>query len=353
MRTRDFSGWHILLAIGALLALTAQNTVIPLWQQTQVGMAQWTQCNQFYALTQWAIPVLTAITGGVFLLSSDAWNLRTLWMRIVPITAIGCVCWWSACAVIYLQQHYPVEMDWQTFFHCLSLVLSEPSNIGYCQMLVSMFMLYPLLRRIAADRQVLGYCLIVLFLVNTLLPVLQYIPHVSITALFFNQLNWGFFRIWAFYLLLGAYLTKHLPSWPVRLAAYCAGIISTGLTVALTAWFTKTAPGYCSDYIGIASPLTAMQTTALLILASCVLRRFRLVALRRKLGGIWMCVPVATVVHSLTARFVPMYSGSVTPYILNHMLIDTLLTLLLTAALESLPGFRRLVGYHSAKGERS
>lgn len=351
MKTREFSGWHALLAIAALLALTVQNTILPLWQQMQVGMLQWTQLNQLYALTQCALPLLTALTGSIFLLAANTWNLRTLWTRIIPIAVLGCVFWWGACAVIYLQQYYPSEMDLQTFSQCLGMVLTEPGNIGYSQMLVSMFMLYPLLRRIVQKREVLGYCLLVLFLVNLLLPLLQHIPIVSVASLFFNQLNWGFFRTWAFYLLLGAYLTKYPPHWPVRLAVYCAGIISVGLSIALTSWLTKTTSGYCADYIGMHAPLTALQTAAIFLFASQMLRRTKLLRLRRSLSGLWMCVPVTAVIHSLTSRFLPAYSGFVLPCVMHHALTDSLLTMLLIAALNVLPGFRFLVGYHPTKGE--
>ena len=352
MKTQNFSGWHLLLTIAALLALTAHNALHPLWNQVQIGMIQWTQLNQLQAITQWSLPVFVSLVGVIFLSSSQTWNTHTLWRRIIPITALSCVFWWCASAVLYLQQYFPNEMDLPTFSHCLSMVLSAPSNIGYCQMLVSMFMLYPLLRRIAQDQHVLGYCLITLFILNLLLPLLRHILVISIVSLFFDQLNWGFFHTWAFYLFLGAYLTKSMPSWPLRLTIYCLGIISTALTIALTSWMTKGGPGYFADFTGLHSPLTACQTAAVFLFASQFFRRFRLTHAVRTFAGLWMSVPVAFVVYSFTSRFLPIYNGFVPAYVFPHMFIDTLLTLLLTAAMNALPGFRCLVGYYQAEGEQ-
>lgn len=351
MKTRDFTGWQLLLAIAALLALTMHHALQPLWAQLQIGMVQWTQANQLQALSQWALPVFVALTGSIFLTAPHTWSMKTLWRRVLPPTLLSCVFWWCACAVMYLQQHYPTEMDPQTFSHCLSMVLAEPANIGYCQMLVSMFLLYPLLRRIAAEKQVLQYCLLVLFLLNLLLPILRHIPVVSIVMRFFDQLNWGFFRTWAFYLLLGAYLARHPLPWPGRLAVYCLGMVSTALTIALTSWMTKSGPGFCADFTGMHSPLTACQAAAAIVLFSQFLGHVRMIRLTRTLSGLWMSVPISFVVHTFTSRFLPAYAGRILPYALSHMITDTLLTLLLTAALGALPGFRYLVGHYQAKGE--
>ena len=351
MKTRDFTGWQLLLAVAALLALTMHNSLQPLWSQFQIGMAQWTQANQLQAMTQWAVPAFAALTGSIFLAPSHEWKMKTLWRRILVPAVLSCIFWWCACAVMYLQQHYPAEMDPQTFFHCLGLVLTSPANISYCQMLVSMFLLYPLLRRIAAEKQVMSYCLLILFVLNLLLPLLRQVPHISVAMLFFDQLNWGFFRAWAFYLLLGAYLSKHALPWQGRLAIYCLGMISTALIIALTSWMTKDGMGYYAEFTGMHSPFTACQVAAVIVLSREMLGHVRISSLSRRLSGLWMSVPVAFVIHTFTSRFLPAFSGHVLPYAIVHMITDAALTLLLIAAFGLLPGFRCLVGDYQAKGE--
>lgn len=352
MKTQEHRIWHVLLAAAALLALTAQNASGPIFATLQLGMVQWTQASHVAALTQWALPVFTALAGSIFLASSRAWNLRTLWRQVIPSVALSCVFWWCAAAVIYLQKHHPQEMDVSTFMQCLGMVLSEPANIGYCQMLVSMFLLYPLLRQVALNRQVTGYCLAALFMVNVALPLLRLIPGGTTVTLFTNQLNWGYFRTWAFYLLLGVFLTEQPLSWPVRLAVYCAGIVSTGLMAALTSWQTTAATGFCQDYLGMHSPFTAAQAAAVFLLFRQLPARLKAPRLTRVLRGMWMCPPAAAVMYTLSSRFLPAYDGHLIRHTAVHMAADTLMTIGLVAALGALPGFRRLVGDYHAGGEK-
>lgn len=352
MRTEEHRIWHVLLSAAALLALTAQNASGVVWQSLQLGMVQWTQASRIAALTQWALPVLTALAGSIFLNAPGTWNLRTLWRRVVPAATLSCVFWWCAAAVIYSQKHYTYEIDISTFLQCLGMVLGEPDNIAFCQMLVSMFLLYPLLRLVAASRQVTGYCLAALFAVNLALPMLRLIPAVRTVTLFTSQLNWGYFRTWTFYLLLGAYLGQKEPSWPVRLVIYCAGIVSTGLMAALTSWQTTQATGYCADYIGLHSPFTAAQAAAVLVLFRHVLGQAKAPQLTRGLSGLWMCPPVAALACNLSARFLPAYDGHLLRHVLQHMAVDSLITLGLIAALTFLPGFRCLAGHYHAQGEK-
>lgn len=238
-----------------------------------------------------------------------------------------------------------------TYAHCLGLVLDLPFNIGYCQMLVSMFLLYPLLWRITTNSRITGYCLIVLFLISSALPMLKRVPYVSTVTLFTDQLNGGFFKIWAFYLMLGAYFSYAKPSWPIRLSIYCMGIVSTGLMVALTSWETKEAVGFCSDYLGISSPFTVCQTAAVFLAVSTLCGK-GIPGVLRRWKGLWMSVPIVGIVSFFSARFIPANPENFVAYVRSHVLADTFMTIMLTMGLGAIPGFRMLVGYFHLEGMR-
>lgn len=339
----------MVFALFAVAALSAQNATVELWADFRVGMEQWTQASHISALTQWALPAFAMLTGSLFLAPSRPYNTQTIWKNVIPSIAFSCVFWWGLAAVVCLQKHYPQEIDTATYVHCLGLALDMPFNIGYCQMLVSMFLLYPLLWRITTNTRTAGYCLIVLFLINSVLPMLKYVPYVSTVTLFTDQLNWGFFRIWAFYLMLGAYLSYARPSWSIRLSIYCMGIVSTGLMVALTSWGTKDAVGFCSTYLGMSSPFTVCQAAAAFLAVSTLCDAGMPGALGR-MKGLWMSAPIVGVVSFFSARFIPADSGNFARYVAGHVFADTFLTIMLTMGLGAIPGFRVLVGYFHLEG---
>lgn len=346
MRCEGYRPWHTVLAIIAVAALSAQNAVGELWSDFQVGMLQWTQANHIAALTQWALPLMVMLVGSIFLVSSRPYSVRMTWQKMIPVAVISCIFWWCSAAVVCLQKYYPQEMDVVTYIHCLGLALDTPFNISYCQMLVSMFFLYPLLWKIVANEKVTRYCLMVLFVINIVLPQLNHIPYLSTVTLFTDQLNWGFYRIWAFYLMLGAYLSRRKPSWPVCLAVYCMGIVSTGLMAALTSWKTESAIGFCNNYLGMSSPFTAFQAVAIFLSVSTFCN-VRMTSAIKKLEGLWMCVPMLGIISFFSARLIPTDSSHFLKYVASHMFVDTLLTITLAMVLEVIPGFRILVGnYH-------
>lgn len=349
MRSKEYRPWHMVFAFFAVAALSAQNVAGELWADFQVGMEQWTQASHISALTQWALPGFAMLVGSLFLAPSRPYNMRMIWKKVMPTIALSCIFWWCLAAVVCLQKYYPQEMDMATYIHCLGLALDMPFNIGYCQMLVSMFLLYPLLWRITANAKVTRYCLIVLFTINSAIPMLKYIPYVSTATLFTDQLNWGFFRIWAFYLMLGAYLSYTKPSWSIRLSICCIGIISTGLMAALTSWETKSTVGFCGDYIGMSSPFTVCQTVAVFLVVSKICDAGILGALER-LKGLWISVPIVGIVSFFSARFIPVDSGNFLGYVAGHVFADTFLTVMLTMGLGAIPGFRMLVGYYQLEG---
>lgn len=349
MQSERYRPWHTLLAIAAMTALGAHNAVMELWPGLQVGMIQWTQANRIAALVQWALPVMVMLAGSIFLAPVRPCSLRTLWRHMIPAATVSCVLWWCAAAVVCLQKNYPQELDLSTYMHCLSQVLDAPYNISYCQMLVSMFLLYPLLWRIVESDSTTRYCLAVLFVINLMFPLIRQSTYTANVTLFTDQLNWGFFSAWAFYLLLGAYLTRHSPAYGIRLAVYCLGIISTGLIPALTSWRTESTIGFCADYQGMLSPLTACQAAAIFLAAASLGRRGHFRRLPR-VKGLWMSVPIVGIAGCLSARFLPAYTGNASAYALSHMIADAALALLLTLAPGAVPGFRLLVGSYQREG---
>lgn len=162
MRSEGYRPWHMVFALFAVAALSAQNATVELWADFRVGMEQWTQASHISALTQWALPAFAMLAGSLFLAPSNPYNTRTIWKNVIPSITFSCVLWWSMAAVVCLQKHYPQEIDAATYVYCLGMALDMPFNIGYCQMLVSMFLLYPLLWRITTNTRTAGYCLIVL-----------------------------------------------------------------------------------------------------------------------------------------------------------------------------------------------
>lgn len=347
--TENRSVWVSSLTIAALVALTLSNAFGSVWSGLSVCSPAWSMCNLAAALTQWALPSLVAVVGYTFLTAKRKWRMSVLWKRVIPPCALSCLIWWLSSAAIWIQKNYPQDLDLLTFRECMAAVLEEPANICFCQMLVSFFILYPLLWRIAENRRLMLYTLILFFVMGLLEPFLSVLPYVSMVTMFTHQLNWGYFRAWTFYIFLSVYFAKYEPQWPVRLLLYCAGIIATGGMAALTSWKTNLAVGYVNEYIGFSSPLTGIQTAAVILLFRHCLASCRAPLLTELASGAWSLPPLLFCSSFFAERLI-FSASSDAIYSVLITAISTAIVLGLFCMMKKLPGFRCLVGIYSAQG---
>lgn len=342
--------WQGILSVIALLALSFKNSFESLWSETSIGMRTWSLCNVVSACTQWAMPAMVVLVGSVFLAAEKRLKVKYIWRHCIPSAIISCVIWWALSAVVWMKNNHPQDLDLITFRECMADVLEAPASIGFCQMLVTFFVLFPLLHTIAQNQKITQYGIILIFAMSMIESIFRYIPYLSAIALFTDQLNWGYYRAWTFYLLCGAWITKYELDWKISLFIYSAGIISTGALIALTSSATMISPGYANDYLGYRSPFTGIQTLAICLFIRRVFGEAHDTKLTRISKNIWHCAPILFIVSTFTERLMEFIEISSLKNILYSAMLNAIFTFCLILALGMLPGFRILVGDYSHKG---
>ena len=342
--------WHAVLSVIALLALSFGNSFESLWSGTSIGMRTWSLCNIVSACTQWAMPAMVALAGSIYLVTEKRLKAKYIWKLCIPSAIICCAIWWALSAIVWMKNNHPQDLDLITFRECLSEVLEAPASIGFCQMLVSFFILFPLLHTIAQNQKATQYGIILIFAMSLLESIFRYIPYLSAVALFTDQLNWGYYRAWTFYLLCGVWVTKYEPGWKISLLIYILGIVSTGALIAFTSSATVFAPGYANDYIGYRSPFTGIQTLSICLFVRRLFGESHFPNLTRITKNLWHCAPILFVVSIFTERLMEYIVTSNLENALYSALLNIIATFCIILAFGKLPGFRVLVGDYSHKG---
>ena len=342
--------WQGAASLSALLALSFGISFGSVWAGCSIGTRLWSICNVVLGLTQWAMPALVCVAGSLFLASKRQIKLSVLWRTYVPSALISCAVWWMASSAVSMYNNHPQELDLLTFRECMAETLEAPVFIGFCHMLVSFFILYPLLHRIIHDEKLTLYGMILIFAMSLLETTFRYIPYLSILSLFTDQLNWGFYRAWAFYLLFGAWIADHELRWETSLVIYVLGILATGAMIALTSATTKFSPGYANEYIGYTSPLTGIQTAAVVVFFNRQLKNRHAPVFAHATRNLWHCIPVLYVVSFFTDRLVSATNGSTIPTAVLSALANSAMGICIILAFGKLPGFKKLVGEYQHKG---
>ena len=136
--------WQGLASLAAAIALSFGISFGTIWSELSIGNNAWSLCNCVSGLTQWAMPTFVCIMGSIFLTSPNPIRLSTLWRRFIPSSFLSCIIWWLASSVVIMHNNHPQDLDFLTFRECMAEALEVPAYIGFCHMLVSFFILYPL-----------------------------------------------------------------------------------------------------------------------------------------------------------------------------------------------------------------
>lgn len=347
---KERKAWQGIVALLAIFALSIETSCSSFWSKLSIGTHLWNVCNALSALTQWALPAIVMLVGSIFLASSKRLGLRILWKSYIPFATISAVLWWLATAVVWMQNNHPQELDFLTFRECMSEVLDSPGNIGFCHMLVTFFILYPLLSRIAASRKLTIYGMVLFYAMGLIESVFKDIPYLSVLALFTDQLNWGYYRAWTFYLLCGVWITKYDHDWKLCLSIYSAGILATGAIVALTSVATGFSPGYANEYIGYSSPFTGLQTVAVFLFIKRLCSNRHAPIFARLTRNFWYCIPVLFVSSFFSDRLTAYFSGDSLLDVIATSMTNAIIAALVMILFGFLPGFRILVGDYSYRG---
>lgn len=256
---------YILIVI-SLMALATTNISTQIWDSFWITDPAWKASAIFTVAFSWGMPLLIAVTGGLLLDNDLTYSVKHTMSKMLPSAIFGCVFWWVVCTLIYMKNNCPNELDADTFFDSMAIVLDEPYNIKYLQTVVMLFAFFPLLKKIVDNVKLVFYALIVSFCISSLFPALENIPYVRYVTLFTNQINWNFFTAFGTYLFLEVWLSSKTFEWYYRTVIYCLGIFSTVAKYALTVFYSSGEIGFDHRFVDVNSPFTLFQVAAIIIL---------------------------------------------------------------------------------------
>lgn len=225
------------------------------------------------ALAAPALPLMISGIGGRFLDNSLDLSLRTIICNYLPKAALSALCWWIAIALLFMRMEYPTELDVDTFFDCLSVVLENPYCVRFYQLCFVMVLFYPLLKKAANSAKAMQYTLLVSFGLCVVNPLLEMVPYVRYITLFTNQINWHFFSAYTFYLFLGMYLRKREIPGYWRAVIYCAGVLSAIAMYMFTVVADANLKGFTDEWMSDASVFVAVQTFSILVFVKAIVAR--------------------------------------------------------------------------------
>lgn len=154
--------WYLdLLRILATFAVVVLHVSAQGWYDTDVRSFAWQSLNFWNALSRWGVPVFVMISGALFL-DRDI-PVKKLLSKYVLRMATAYVFWSAVYAGDSVCRGLPLKDGLYRF-------ITGKYHMWFIVMIAGMYLLLPLLRRIAADPYLLRYFLVLASVFSVLIP---------------------------------------------------------------------------------------------------------------------------------------------------------------------------------------
>ena len=216
------------------------------------------------SLVRWCVPVFVMISGALFLRPERNVTYREILRLRVPRLLVAYIFW----TVVFVMYGF-----FMTGFYGFSVkhlirrsILGSHFHLWFLPMLMGVYLLIPILRKIAQDRKLLRYALVI-WMVYIFVGFFQFSEAFKLMKHFYSLFTMNTIVGFAGYFLLGYYLSTHSFSRRQRIWIYLFGICGALVTVFGT-YFISTSTGEANGryFSNLSVQVMAMGTTLFVLI---------------------------------------------------------------------------------------
>lgn len=266
------------LRILAIFAVVVLHTAAQKWYVTPIETAEWKIFNLFDSMVRWCVPVLVMISGALFLDPDKAIDTKKLFSKSILRMAAAYVCWSLVYASDRLLRGASLE-------YAITVFVKGESHLWYMFMIIGLYMVVPILRKITESRSIERYFLVIGFFFTFLLPrVLDFLATCPFSSGFFliqpfkdvmTKTDFHLTLGYVYYFVLGHYLAGLDIRRGVRCSLYCLCIAAFAAIFFLTDWHSALIGKASSKYYGNFTLLVFICSVAAFVFGKYVLSSFK------------------------------------------------------------------------------
>ena len=150
-------------------AVVLMHTAAQDWSGAACTSGEWRTMAAYDALVRWPVPVFVMISGALFLNPKRKVTVYHLWSKKIPRILTAFLFW----SVIYALYNYLTRSNWSlhTF---LMAILTGYYHMWFLFMIIGLYLVTPLMRKIAEDRRMLNYFLVLSMIFGFLIPTIRH-----------------------------------------------------------------------------------------------------------------------------------------------------------------------------------
>lgn len=226
--------------------------------------ADWHVSNVYRSIVCWCVPAFVMISGSLFLSQERSVNIRHLYGHNILRIVIAYFFW----AIVYI----PVQAtDSITTSRFLAMLVIGPYHLWFLKMIVGLYIVVPILRRVTADRRTEEYFICLSLLTAFVIPFLLEII-TMVDGGIGGVLSGAFDPFWlrlatgyTGYFVLGHYIVTYGLGRRTKVIVYALGTFGILLIIVGTSWLSLKNGANSLMLYNELTPLVLFQVTAIFV----------------------------------------------------------------------------------------
>lgn len=217
-----------ILRIISCISIIAIHVAAHNYDTTTPSSYEWNVFNIYQSATRWAGPMFMLISGAIFLDNNREISIKKIYTKNILKLIITAIFWATFYEMMDIfVMNIKSARGLKVFI--TNVISLNKYHLWYLRMMIGLYIITPVLRKITADRKTTEYFLIVQLFFTSIIPSLLLIPGMSKFKDLFSDINLNFGYI--SYFVLGYYLSIKEFSGKTRKAIYGLGILGFVVTV--------------------------------------------------------------------------------------------------------------------------
>ena len=257
-----------LLRIISIFSVLVLHAVGEIWGDIPIQSKSWVALVAIDGMFRFAVPVFIMVSGMFMLSPSKNRGIKELYSKNI-LRIVTSFAFWS---LIYLAYHQASDyFADRSAFHpafksLLNSFLAGEYHLWFMYMIVGLYIVTPLLRKIVEKKSTMQYFIFIWFIFCIVANFTGLIPVIGNKIYGFIDL----FKIsiavqYSGYYVLGYYLHNYTVKKPIKTAVYFLAILGTLGIVGVTVFTSFRSGETVSKYLGYLLPMTAFQSAALFL----------------------------------------------------------------------------------------
>lgn len=189
------------------------------WSRVPIESDEWRWFNIYDSLARFCVPVFVMISG-VFLLNSDKdIKLEVLYKKYILRIVVAFLIWSTLYASLFLVVNF-IEGNGLNLKLFLTRIVTGNYHLWYLFMIVGVYLIIPFIKKIAANKHLMEYYLVLWFVFSIVMQTIQNIPMFSIIKAITHDMHLFFVLGYSGYFIMGYYLNTYKLKQNIEIIVY-------------------------------------------------------------------------------------------------------------------------------------